>query len=41
LDTVVRQIDSRLDDQTTEQGALDQFKATLRDDVAIQELELN
>jgi hypothetical protein len=38
---VVRQIEARRDEQTTEQGALDQFKATLRDDVAIQQLELN
>jgi hypothetical protein len=38
---VVQQIDSRQDEQTTEQGALDQFKAILKDDVAIQQLELN
>ena len=38
---IVRQIEARRDEQTTEEKALDHFKSILRDDVSIQQLELN
>ena len=38
---IVRQIEARRDEQTTEEKVLDHFKSILRDDVSIQQLELN